>query len=63
LKKGQKNISCMLPILSTITQGENIRSARGTENGVKLGMFQKIFSFLFYGKSDYYDLPNAFSSY
>ena len=62
LKKGQKNISCMLPILSTITQGENIRSARGSDNGAQIGVLQKIFSFLFYGKSDYYDLPNAFSS-
>ena len=60
VKKIQKNFSCMFPIMSNFTQNENIKSARGTDNGATVGIFQKIFSYLFYGDSDFYDLPNAF---
>jgi len=60
LRQIQKSISCSLPILSNLTQSENIRTARGSDNGVNVGIFQKIFSFLFYGNSNFYDLPNAF---
>jgi len=56
----QRNISCMFPFVSDLSQRENIDSARGTDNGVKVGTGQKIFSYLFYGNSDFYDLPNAF---
>lgn len=56
----QKNLSCLLPVLSNMSQSENIRSARGSDNGAEIGMGQKIFSLLFYGNSNYYDLPNAF---
>lgn len=60
LKHIQKNASCMFPFLSNLTQNENIRTARGTDNGVQIGMLQKIFSYLFYGNSEFYVLPNAF---
>jgi len=60
IRKIQQNFSCHFPVLSNITQGENIRTARGSENGVQIGVMQKIFSLLFYGNSNYYDLPNAF---
>lgn len=60
IKKIQKNASCIFPIISNLTQNENIRSSRGTDNGVKIGFFQKIFSYIFYGNSQFYDLPNAF---
>ena len=60
IKKIQKNTSCMFPIISNLTQNENIRSSRGTDNGVEIGFFQKIFSYIFYGNSQFYDLPNAF---
>ena len=60
LRQIQKSISCSLPILSNLSQSENIRTARGSVNGVNIGFFQKIFSFLFYGNSKFYDLPNAF---
>ena len=56
----QKNVSCMFPYVSNLTQSENIQSARGTDNGETVGTFQKIFSYLFYGNPDFYDLPNAF---
>ena len=56
----QKNLSCALPVLSNITQNENIRTARGSDNGANIGIFQKMFSYLFYGNSNFYDLPNAF---
>jgi hypothetical protein len=60
MRRVQKRFSCMLPALSNWTQSENIRTARGSDNGVYVGPFQKMFSFLFYGNPDYYDLPNAF---
>ena len=56
----QKRVSCALPILSDLTQRENIRTARGSDNGVDIGIFQKMFSYIFYGNKNFYDLPNAF---
>jgi hypothetical protein len=56
----QKNASCMFPYASNLTQSENIQSSRGTDNGETVGTFEKIFSYLFYGNPDFYDLPNAF---
>jgi hypothetical protein len=60
LKKIQKNATCMFPGISNLTQSENIKSARGSDNGANIGIFQKIFSYLFYGNANFYDLPNAF---
>jgi hypothetical protein len=60
IKHIQKNVSCMFPFISNLTQSENIRTSRGSTDGVQIGFFQKIFSYLFYGNSKFYDLPNAF---
>ena len=60
LRKGQKRFSCMFPILSNLTQNENIRTSRGSDNGVDIGLSQKVFSYFFYGNPYFYDLPNAF---
>jgi hypothetical protein len=60
IRKFQRNISCMFPGFSNLTQSENIRSSRGSDNGVDVGYSQQIFSYLFYGNKDFYDLPNAF---
>jgi ectoine hydroxylase-related dioxygenase (phytanoyl-CoA dioxygenase family) len=59
IRRMQKNASCMFPIISDFTQREYIRTARGSDNGVNVGIFQKIFSYIFYGNSNYYDIPNA----
>jgi hypothetical protein len=60
LRKMQRNISCLFPGVSDWTQGENIRTARGSDNGVDVGISQQVFSYLFYGNKDFYNLPNAF---
>ena len=60
VRKIQKNLSCTFPGISNMTQSENIRSARGSDNGANIGQGQKWFSYLFYGNSNFYDLPNAF---
>lgn len=60
IKKAQMNLSCMFPFISNLTQKENIMSSRGTVNGAQISWFQKAFSYLFYGNSHFYDLPNAF---
>jgi hypothetical protein len=60
LRKAQSYLSCAFPGISDLTQGENIRTARGSDNAVDVGWFQRTFSYLFYGNADFYDLPNAF---
>jgi hypothetical protein len=60
LRKAQLKQSCMVPFISDLTQNVNIESSRGTDNGAKIGIWQKIFSYLYYGNSDFYNLPNAF---
>ena len=60
VKHFQKNLSCMFPFVSNITQRQNIHSSRGSDNGAKIGILQKAFSYVFYGNSSFYDLPNAF---
>ena len=60
IRKAQRNLSCMFPGFSNLTQSENIRTSRGTDNGVNIGVFQQWFSYLFYGDVNFYDLPNAF---
>lgn len=57
LKKIQKHITCQFPIASDLTQSENIRGARGSEEA-EIGYGQKIYSYLFYSDKDFYDLPN-----
>jgi hypothetical protein len=60
IRRIQKKGSCILPVLSNLTQSENIRTARGSVNGANIGWGQQLFSYFFYGKSNFYDLPNAF---
>lgn len=60
LKLAQQNISCVFPGVSNLTQSENIRTSRGSDNGVNIGILQQMFSYLFYGNSEFYDLPNVF---
>jgi len=60
IRKIQKHVSCMVPSLSDKVQNVNIKSARGSDNGARIGLGQKVFSTLYYGDSSFYDLPNAF---
>ena len=60
LRKAQRNISCMFPGISNLTQSENIRTSRGSDNGVDIGYLQQLFSYIFYGDAEFYDLPNVF---
>jgi len=56
IRKMQRDLSCMVPKISDWTQGENIRTARGSSKGVDVGWKQRAFSTLFYGSPDFYDL-------
>lgn len=60
MQKVQRSLSCTFPIVSDMTQQTNIQSSRGSDNGASIPSHQKVFSFIFYGNSDFYDLPNAF---
>jgi hypothetical protein len=55
----QRNLTCMFPYMSNLSQNDNIKSARGTDNGAEITWGQKVFSRLFYGNKDFYDLPNV----
>jgi hypothetical protein len=55
LKKIQKNASCMFPGISNLTQSENIK--RKTTD---LSLIEKLYSYIFYGNANFYELPNAF---
>jgi len=59
IRRFQQRMSCMFPGISDYTQQENIKTARGSDNGAKIGYGQKMFSYLFYGNPDYYDLPDV----
>jgi len=57
VRKAQKKLSCMVPILSNLSQKEIQRTS---SKGEQIGTLQKWFSYLFYGNSNFYNLPNAF---
>ncbi len=59
IRKMQRDLSCMVPKISDWTQTENIRTARGTSQGVDVGWKQRAFSTLFYGSPDFYDLKDS----
>jgi hypothetical protein len=60
MKHAHKNLSCMFPIMSNLTQNEIIETSGGSDKGANIGIFQKLYSLLFYGNSNFYDLPNAY---
>jgi len=60
IRQIQMAASCAVPFISDMTQDINKDSARGTVEGAKIGTAQKLFSYMFYGNSTFYDLPNAF---
>jgi hypothetical protein len=60
IRQIQRGVSCAFPIVADLTQRENIKSARGSVEGAEISTGQKWFSWLFYGRNDFYDLPNAF---
>ncbi len=55
LRQVQMHGSCMVPYLSDITQSENIRTARrDMDKMTEVSWGQKMFSWAFYGDSDYW---------
>jgi ectoine hydroxylase-related dioxygenase (phytanoyl-CoA dioxygenase family) len=60
VRRMQRDLSCMFPMVSDMTQREIIRTSRGSVDGVDVGYPQKVFAWMFYGNKDFYDLPNAF---
>uniref|UniRef100_A0A6C0D4D5 Phytanoyl-CoA dioxygenase n=1 Tax=viral metagenome TaxID=1070528 RepID=A0A6C0D4D5_9ZZZZ len=57
IRRAQQSLSCTFPGIANLTQTENIRSSRDSD----MSWFQRVFSYLFYGKGDFYDLPDALS--
>ena len=57
VRKMQRQFSCTFPYLADITQSEGIKS---TKEDATPSIGQKLFSYVFYGKSDFYQLQNVF---
>jgi hypothetical protein len=55
LRKAQRKLSCMFPIISNYTQTDVQNISRGHDISIP----QRIFSYIFYGNSNFYNLPNA----
>lgn len=60
VRKLQQKMSCMFPILSNYTQKEIQSSSEQSKTTQDVNVFQKIYSYVMYGNSNFYNLPNAF---
>jgi hypothetical protein len=56
LRKAHQKLSCMFPIISNYTQTEIQNTAK--THDISIG--QRIFSYIFYGNGNFYNLPNAY---
>lgn len=54
IRKFQRNLSCMFPIISNLSQGK----IKTTTQESNFDFFTNIYSYLFYGNNKFYDLPN-----
>jgi len=60
VRKMQQKLSCMFPVLSNYTQKEIQTSSDKAKTSKDISIIQKIYSYLVYGNSNFYKLPNAF---
>ena len=60
VRKMQQKLSCMFPILSNYTQNEVQSSSEEAKTSKDISIIQKIYSYVMYGNSNFYNLPNAF---
>ena len=56
----QKNFTCMFPFIANLTQNDSIETVKKHDKGKKSSFFQKLYTYLFYGNSYFYDLPDAY---
>jgi hypothetical protein len=60
VRKMQQKLSCMFPVLSNYTQKEVQTSSEHSKTAKDISIVQKIYSYVMYGNSKFYNLPNAF---
>ena len=60
VRKLQQKLSCMFPVLSNYTQKEVQTSSEQSKTAKDISIAQKIYSYVMYGNSNFYNLPNAF---
>lgn len=60
VRKLQQKMSCMFPVLSNYTQNEVQSSSEEAKTSKDISIIQKIYSYVMYGNSNFYNLPNAF---
>jgi hypothetical protein len=54
-----KNVSCMFPFVSDLTQNE-VKQNKDVKNNDDLPLHQQAFNWAVYGNKNYYNLPNAY---
>jgi hypothetical protein len=60
VRKMQQKLSCMFPVLSNYTQKEIQTSSEQAKTSKDISIIQKLYSYVMYGNSNFYNLPNAF---
>ena len=55
IKKAQKKLSCMFPVISNLIQNQS----KNTIDTYNINIFHKIYSFFFYGKTNFYDFSDV----
>ena len=59
VQRMQQTASCMFPIISDYTQTD-VKNTTNYQTDSDIPFHQRVFSYLFYGKSNYYNLDNAY---
>jgi ectoine hydroxylase-related dioxygenase (phytanoyl-CoA dioxygenase family) len=59
IKKLQQNASCMVPITSNYIH-DSVKQSKYIKTNNDLNWVDQIFSYVFYGNKNFYNLPNAF---
>ena len=59
IKKIQQNLSCMIPLVAD-SSIESMKKNKNIKNIIDIPLDEQIFNYIFYGRSDYYNLDNAF---
>ena len=62
VRKAQKKLSCTFPFISAYTKEGIKKNSEAMKEGNETTVSQKMFSYLFHGNSNFYNLQNAFST-
>lgn len=61
IRKAQKRLSCTFPFISDYTKDGIKQNSEALKNGNETSLSQKVFSYLFHGNANFYNLQDAFN--